>query len=379
MDKLSGKKILHMTSSYYPNEDGVSKVVQKYSEYYSSIGVDSWVLTSSDCKNFSKINGVSIKYLNIYGNEVKGISGDVEEFYKFLKEMSFDVIVTYAPQTWHFDLISKMSKSNFNNAKLVCFTVGFSGLIGLRRFRYKKYYKNMRRRLEKFDLIIPHSKKYIDYEFLEKKPIDNVRVLPNGFDPKEFSSEVELTRFKEEFFKKHNIAEHKRIILNVSNHVYAKGHRDYIRLSKKFDDYIFINVGNDTSRVFNCTQRCRKESLKYDDEGSNYLSIKLNRSDLIKLFKISYLFLLTSNTEAFPLVILESIAADLPFISYDVGNVKEMPGGIVVKDYKSMKLEVENFTKERYLCLIDNMSKSKKDFEWEYILTKYKEYLEELI
>jgi glycosyltransferase involved in cell wall biosynthesis len=44
------------------------------------------------------------------------------------------------------------------------------------------------------------------------------------------------------------------------------------------------------------------------------------------------LFLLPSRIECSPLVIIESMAASLPWISYDVGNVRELAGGIVVDD-----------------------------------------------
>jgi glycosyltransferase involved in cell wall biosynthesis len=41
------------------------------------------------------------------------------------------------------------------------------------------------------------------------------------------------------------------------------------------------------------------------------------------------LFLFTSRVECAPLVILEAMAAATPWISFDVGNVTELAGGIV--------------------------------------------------
>lgn len=371
-------KILHVTSSYYPNQDGVSKVVQIYSSFFACKGIESWVLTTGTTGNLQEINGVRVGNVNISGNDVKGIRGDIQEFHNFLLENNFDIIITYAAQTWHFDLLSRLPSEVRKKTKLVCFTVGFSGLIGVRKIWYYRYYQNMPKRLSNFDLIITHSQKYIDYDYVTNL-YTNIKVLPNGFDKSEFNLTVDNIAFRQELKELYNIPTNKKIILNVSNHVYAKGHIDFIRLSKHFKDYVFINVGNPTTRFMNCSERCHNESIKFDGINNNYISLKMQRGDLIKLFKVSYLFLLTSNTEAFPLVILEALASNLPFISYNVGNVCEMPGGIVARNYRDIISIISHMDSKKYTSLQTSIQNNISKYEWTGILDLYMSYLEELL
>ena len=51
---------------------------------------------------------------------------------------------------------------------------------------------------------------------------------------------------------------------------------------------------------------------------------------MLSLYYRASLFFLTSQIEYFPLVLLEAQALGLPFLSFPVGNVHELAGGIVV-------------------------------------------------
>jgi glycosyltransferase involved in cell wall biosynthesis len=48
------------------------------------------------------------------------------------------------------------------------------------------------------------------------------------------------------------------------------------------------------------------------------------------------LFLFTSRVECAPLVILEAMAAGAPWVSFDVGNVSELAGGIVAGNRREL-------------------------------------------
>ena len=56
----------------------------------------------------------------------------------------------------------------------------------------------------------------------------------------------------------------------------------------------------------------------------------------ISYIKSASLYLMNSKWEAFPISIVESMAAEIPYITTDVGCIKYLPGGIVVKNAEEM-------------------------------------------
>jgi glycosyltransferase involved in cell wall biosynthesis len=76
-------------------------------------------------------------------------------------------------------------------------------------------------------------------------------------------------------------------------------------------------------------------------EGRVLLLEKLDRAPTEAAFAAMDAFVLASKTEAQPIVLLEAMAAGKPFISTDVGCVRELPGGLVVRDEAAMTRELQ--------------------------------------
>lgn len=62
-----------------------------------------------------------------------------------------------------------------------------------------------------------------------------------------------------------------------------------------------------------------------------HLLAAIPREDTISLIKNAYASLLTSRSEYFPITLIEGMACGKPFISTDVGVVRNLPGGVVCK------------------------------------------------
>jgi len=240
----------------------------------------------------------------------------------FISQMSYnDHIFVYSDSFWGFDTLVE------NVDKIDC-TVSVC-LVGAYHLQsHPETYNLLKNNINRFNLIT-HSSMTPDYKWC----IDNnfpVKVIPNG---------VDLLEFKEndvDFRKKYNIKE-KYIILNVSSYFYGKGfeilHRIAEKLSESIDDFVILQFSNVSQYPYD------KIFFERTKKQSRGLPIKFirdaHRGDIVAAFKASDIFLSCSKKEVAPLVILESRASKLPWVSMRVGDTSSQTGGIPV-DFNSV-------------------------------------------
>ncbi len=125
--------------------------------------------------------------------------------------------------------------------------------------------------------------------------------------------------------KELNLPQDKKIIGTVANFYPAKGLQYLIETASKINnpDVIFAVIGDGAERK---KYELLITSYKLQDKFL-LLGEKENAAQYLKAFD---LFILPSIKEGAPYVILEAMAAELPIIATDVGNVSEM-----LKDYQN--------------------------------------------
>ena len=177
--------------------------------------------------------------------------------------------------------------------------------------------------------IITHSSTTIDYKWALYNCLEPI-VIPNGIDLSEFDNNA--INFRE----KYGIKE-KYLFLNVGQFFYGKG-QELISSICKIGNHGDLNFKKESAVafVFNTIQykygemflsNCRNIMSIY----KNYFFRDLPREDVVAAFKCADAFVFASKKEVSPLVILESQAAGLPWVSMNVGDVKDKKGGIVVE------------------------------------------------
>jgi len=119
-------RILHTVEFYDPSVGGMQEVVKQLSERLVTLGHDVTVATTKLPNRKSlEFNGVRIVEFAISGSLVRGLSGEVERYKKFLVESKFDVVTNFAAQQWATDLaLGVLDKIK---AKKVFVPTGFSG------------------------------------------------------------------------------------------------------------------------------------------------------------------------------------------------------------------------------------------------------------
>jgi glycosyltransferase involved in cell wall biosynthesis len=373
-------KILHTVESYYPDINGMSEVVKQLSEGLTKLGHEVTVATSKNQVRKGKriINRVNIIEFDISGKRVLKIFGDTKKYQSYLENSSFDIVANFAAQQWATDLMLPILPKI--RAKKVLVPTGFSGLYSP---IYHNYYQKMKSWMKEYDANIFLSENYRDIDFARKNNIRNIKVIPNGASEKEF-----IAKSKIDIRKKLGIPNDNFLVLTVGSHTGLKGHNEAIRIFNKagMEKSTFLLIGKKTKSVRGCYHQCK---LLKSLSGKNILIKDLTREETVAAFKAADIFLFTSQVECSPIVLFESIAAKIPFLTTDVGNAKEIikwtKGGILlptkVNKLGYSKAQVSESAKILKSCYhnpkkLSLMAKAGhkawlKKFTWEKIIKEY--------
>lgn len=310
-------RILLTVERYAPAIGGAERVVQRVAEGLVRRGHEVHVMTSG-ARSIEELNGVGVHRLPLSGNEARGIRGDAREPLALIDRLDPAVILNYAAQSWTTDACFPLLE-RATRPRMVLAPCGFSGL-GTRR--YCGYFRDLPRRLRAYDSLILHSRAYRDWTFCEQAGAEHMVVIPNGADPA-----VDGSRLRAQLGRP--------LAVTVGSHVRTKGHAEFARVIRRLSarrDVLGAIVApprRGLGALRGCGASCAARACAHprrlrvvDGAVSGAATEWIAAAEL---------FLFTSTVECAPLVVLEAMAAGVPWVSYDVGNVAELPGGIVVR------------------------------------------------
>ena len=151
-------------------------------------------------------------------------------------------------------------------------------------------------------------------------PPEKIKVMPNWIDIRGFRVQGLRDRVGE-LKKKLNIGEDKKIILFVHRLSKRKGARYLPEIIKAFRDekVVFIIIGDGPERG-NLELRIKN----YELGGNVRMFGWIPNKDLSQYYAIADVFIMPSDEEGFPRVLLEAMAMKVPFVASDVGGVEEI-------------------------------------------------------
>lgn len=227
----------------------------------------------------------------------------------------------------------------------------------------------MRRRLASF-LISERCKAIMPYSDASKRYL--MMGLADWREALELKTEViplaidrRLIRKKPEDLQARNVSEKMRFLF-VGNHFFDKGGREVLRAFRNIRDYHDSELTIVTSAPAHHSKEFQKYILKIKAERDvRFYHTGIPRSELMKLYDSSHVFVFPSYMDQVPFVFLEAMAAGLPLIGSNSYAMPEMSidgsNGFVVEspwvafpqfelrtvrhlaDYRSAVLEEHNF------------------------------------
>lgn len=396
-------RILHTCFTYWPCSDGVAIAMQRISEGLAALGHDVTVATafSAERAGATEHEGVRIREFRVSGNEVDGYIGDVDGFTRFVREFDADVMLNYAAQICTTDLVFPVL-GELGGAKVIV-PCGYSAL---RDPRYREYFSRLPERLARYDRAIYMSRHYQDSAFSDEHGLSNAVLIPNGASLSEFDE------LRSGFREAYGITE-SRLFICVANIMDLKGQREVHEafISSGVTDAALVFIGSEVSRFVTGAMRtapgpfytlrrrlnilrhelleaklCPSRNQRYDLASGpgtrSFVLAGVPRESVLAAYAEADLFLFASKVECAPLVIHETMAAGTPWVSFPVGNVPELEGGVVVHGVAEMAEEIRHLTDdaaERTRLGSLGRTAWRARYTWESVVQQYAALYRELV
>lgn len=353
---------------YSPHVGGSEEVVRQLSIGLAKRGHQVTVATAYDSKRDADAQeGVLIKQFEIAGNAVKGVSGPDEKAYlDFVLRGDFDLMMNYAAQTWSTDLLlPHLDNIGFAKVLVPC------GYSALHSPAYAGYFAALPSYLSQYDWLVYASANYRDKQFGDAHGLTHYSIIPNGADASEFGQSP--LGFRERYG-----IETRYLLLSVANLIPSKGHDGLIRAVRSLgrDDVSLAIVGRPPANVPKWRQRYYlKLKLEQLRTRNTTFFEGLSRDWVVSAFQEADLFAFASRLECSPLVIYETMAAGVPFVSTNCGDVMDRSRfGIVVEHDRDLAPAIASLLDDEDRRL--SLGRAAADYwranlTWDHIVSAY--------
>lgn len=370
---LSGKKmkILFISENYYPNTSGVPVVVQYLAESLAKEN-DVNVLTTMQpgLKKHEVVNGVNVTRINVYINELKIYCGEKKAFIKEAIDQNADIYIFECVSCVTSDILLPYLKL-LPGIKLL-HSHGFSGLtlkmfekmqtikntVGntYNYFRWGYFFnKTFPMYVNDFDGVFCLSKLDSSYKYLCKVFNGKVDVLGNAAE--EIFFDNDLKGIPDKYCKISGDGYY----VSVANYMSVKNQigmlEEYYR-TQHTDSYDLVFIGREKNEYY-------EKLIEYNDrlnrkKGTVHFLTEVDRKDIPRIINGAKLYLAGSRAEGYSISLIEAMSQGTPFVSTNVGNARELPGGLTVDNIDDLHSGIDKLIDD--IELYNNLSLSGKKF-----------------
>ncbi|HLW99417.1 MAG TPA: glycosyltransferase family 4 protein [Candidatus Acidoferrales bacterium] len=370
-------RILHTAATYAPSLDGVAEVVRHISEELAHRGHEVHVATRAapGLPRESALNHVQIHRFKVRGNLAKGMEGEVREYCEFVRSGRWDIVVNHCLQVWTTDALLRQVGSTSWRTLLV--THGLS----LSDPTFGNYYRQMPNFLRRYTNWMTISAVNEEFAYARQHGLPEPAIIQNGVDLQEWKQPILDMR------EKWNIGTGPWLI-NVSNHSVQKGHSHSFQVASQLrgSGARFTLIGNSIPAdkwrlglagvMGGCYYECLMKALVSDTID---LRTKVPRQQVVSAIQEADILVSTSNWEANSVVLLESMSAGTPWVSFDVGSARDNAGGLVVNTVGEMTETVTELLRDRdrrKSLGLEGRARARERHDWARIVDQYEELYE---
>jgi glycosyltransferase involved in cell wall biosynthesis len=352
-------KILQVCHSFPPDMSGVGEVVWQLSRHLVKQGHVVHVATGAHlgAPTMEHMEGIHVQRFDISGNTLIGIHGNCDDYIKLLRSDDWDVIVFHNLQNWPIELALPIIPSlrvptvvvSHGTYHLKAVLPWRGALSGERHKRAADYRNTLKTAMRSVSAFVVLSQALVDDPMLVALGIENPTVIRNG---------VELPLFPDPAGVRRRLGlTDQPWVATVSRHSRVKNHRAFFDIAKKLRKGLpeiqtsiigspypaaSWNLGR-LGVSGGCWYECKLRALR-----QSYVKLlpNLPRPEVFSVIAASNVVVLTSRHEASPLVLLEAMALSVPWVSINVGGVRDYSGGIVVDKIVDMPKVIMDLIKD---------------------------------
>jgi L-malate glycosyltransferase len=371
-------RILHTANTYAPSLDGVAEVVRNVSERLAQRGHEVHVATSALPKESSyvQLGGVHVHRFSATGNLASGMRGEIANYREFVKSGSWHILVNHCAQVWPTDALLEQVAGYVWPSVLVTHGLLVDNVL------FAKYYSDLPRYITDYSKWIRISSLSEEARFAESCHLPTPQVITNGVDLLEWTLPSLGLR--------NNWGINRRPwIVNVSNHNPLKNHRAFFRLANclcDVDAHLTLVGGTYPANRWGLGRFGVSGGCAYDcairaklSKGRVVLRTNLRRAEVVSAIKEADLIVSCSKWEANSVILLESMAAGTPWVSFDVGSARDNVGGVTVQNLDEMAKVVKELLRDpgrRVRMGTEGRARTAEKHDWNKLTREYEQVYE---
>lgn len=352
-------KILFIGDTYIPVNCGMTSVIKYLAEGMLSKGHDVSIIANKRNRFLpyqEDINGVDVIRFSLSRNHLNQVKGETSKMRDFISDFNADVIIFEALGSIPFDALvpvinkipgKKILHSHGNTfATIHPFKFGEGLLYTLSSIKAKillgwQNYFIYPKVIKQMDHVIILSHLCSDNQLMSKYA-RNLSVVGNAVEQMFFDNNC----------KEFNLSiKHQKYILSIASFYELKNQKlmvkSYGRLKVK--GYSLVMIGQSKNAYFDEVRQMADDLTDTNPEKDIMMLTGIDREYFPYILRKASLYLVASRKEEFSISLAEAMSCGLPFVSTNVGNASELPGGIVVNKDAEMVEAMEKILSNDFL------------------------------